>query len=174
MQLAKEVVPHLKRAGLLFEATNPEFQKWADQFRANAETFGVSVRPYGVRDLDEIRSAFAHFDKERVQALFLWATPLMLVHRASILEFATHKFPVITQSRELAEAGALVSYSADFVEMWRHGAVYVDKILKGANPGDLPIERPTKIDVRINQRTAKDLGITIPKSILLQADQIIE
>ncbi len=173
LQFAMELVPGLKRVGLLFEATNPQFVNGANANRMLADGLGLSLRTYGVRNLDEIRSAFARFDKDRLQALIVWPTPLMLSNRQSILALASHKIPVIGEGSEFAEAGALVTYSADYVEMWRHAAVYVDKILKGAKASDLPIEQPTKFVLRVNFKTARDLGITIPESILLQADEII-
>jgi putative ABC transport system substrate-binding protein len=173
LQFAMEVGPGLKRAGLLFEATTPGFVADSNETRKVADGSGVSLHTYGVHNLDEIRSALARIDRDRLQALLLRGTPLILVHRQSILEFASAKVPVIGESRELAEAGALITYSADYVEMWRQGSVYVDKILKGSKPSDLPIEQPTKFKLIINLRTANALHITIPESIRLLADEII-
>jgi putative ABC transport system substrate-binding protein len=173
IQFAMELVPGLKRLGLLFETTNPQFVNGANANRTLADSLGLSLHTYGVRNLDEMRSAFSRFARDRIQALVVWPTPLMLLHRQSILESTSHKIPVIGEGPEFAEAGALVTYSADYVEMWRHAAVYVDKILKGAKPADLPIEQPTRFTLRVNLKTAKELGITIPQSILLQADEVI-
>jgi len=173
LQFAMELVPGLKRVGLLFEATNSQFVNGANANRLLADGLGLSLRTYGVHNLDEIRGAFARFDKDRLQALIVWPTPLMLLHRQNILGLASHKIPVIGEGSEFAEAGALIIYSANYIEMWRHASVYVDKILKGAKPSDLPIEQPTTFVLRVNFKTARDLDITIPESILLQADEII-
>ena len=151
----------------------PSLPNGADANRTLAAGLGLSLRTYGVHNMDEIRNALAQFDKDRIEALILWPTPLMLLHRRAILEFTSHRIPVIGEGPELAQAGALLTYSADYVEMWRHAAVYVDKILKGAKPGDLPIERPTKFVLRVNLNAARALGITIPESILLRADEVI-
>ena len=173
LQFAMELVPGLKRVGLLYDATNPQFDNGAAASRVLANGLGLTLHTYGVRNVDEMRSAFARFDKDRIQALVVWPTPLMLLHRQSILDVTSRKIPVIAEGAEFAQAGALISYSADYVEMWRHAAVHVDKILKGSKPGDLPIERPTKFVLRVNLKTAKELSITIPESILVQADEVI-
>ena len=174
MQMAKELLPDLKRMGLLYEEANPEFPKWANGVRELAGSWGLSMQIYGVRDMNEIKAAFARMKSDRVQALILWASPLMLLHRPGILELASHKIPLIAEGREYAQGGALLTVSADYFEMWRRGASYVDKILKGANPGDLPVEMPNKLDIRINLRAAKDFGVTIPQAISIQADEIIK
>jgi len=174
MQMAKELLPDLKRMGLLYEEANPEFPKWANGVRELAGSWGLSMQIYGVRDMNEIKAAFASMKSDRVQALILWASPLMLLHRPGILELASHKIPLIAEGREYAQGGALLTVSADYFEMWRRGASYVDKILKGANPGDLPVEMPNKLDIRINLRAAKDFGVTIPQAISIQADEIIK
>ena len=142
--------------------------------RELADELGLSLHTYGVRNMDETRSAFTRFDKDRIQVLILWLTPLILLNQESIVKLvASHNVPVIGETVEFGKAGALITYSANYLEMWRHAAVWVDKILKGVKPGDLPIERPTKYVLGVNVRTARDLGITIPESILLQADEII-
>jgi putative tryptophan/tyrosine transport system substrate-binding protein len=174
LQYAIELVPDLKRVGLLVETTNPDYLAGAEKTRELAENFGLSFHMYGVRTADQFASAFARFDKDRIQALIVWSTPLMLIHRQTILGYtAAHKLPVIGDGRELAEAGAIVTYAADYMEMWKHSAVYVDRILKGAKPADIPIERATKFILRVNLKVAKELGITVPQSILLFADELI-
>ena len=173
LQFALELVPGLKRLGLLFEATNAQFENGAVTNRRLANDLGLSLHTYGVRNLDEIRTAFPRFDKDRIQALIVWPTPRMLSHRQTILEYTSRKIPVIGEGVEFAEAGALITYSADYIEMWRHAAVHIDKILRGTKPGDIPIERPTKFVLRVNLRTAKEFGITVPESILVRADQVL-
>jgi len=167
-------VPGLKRAGLLFEATNPQWITSANANRSLAKDLGLSLNIYGVHNLEEIRHAFTAFERQRLQALVVWVSPLLLLHRRDIMNWASHKLPVIGEGPEWAESGAIVTYSADYIGMWRHAAVQVNKILRGAKPGDLPIEQPTKITLRVNLRSARDLGITIPKTILVQADEVIQ
>jgi ABC-type uncharacterized transport system substrate-binding protein len=174
LQFAMELVPGLKRAGLLFETTNSGILMDANSAATLAQGLGVSLRTYGVRNPDEVRSALAKLDKDRIQTLFVWNTPLMLLNRQSIMEVVSQKIPVISDSREFAEIGALVTYAANFVEQWRHAAVYVDKLLRGAKPAELPIEQPTKFELIVNLRAAKALHITIPESILVQADEVIK
>jgi len=167
-----EVVPGLKRIGLLYEATNPQYEAGVGENQSLAQGLGLSFRAYGVHNLDEIRTAFARIEKDRVQALIMWDTPLMLLHKESIMQLASSRLPIVGQGRDLAVAGAIVTYSAAGLEMWKYAAVYVDKILKGANPGDLPIQQPTKFTLRVNLKAAKELGITIPEGILLQAEEV--
>jgi putative ABC transport system substrate-binding protein len=133
----------------------------------------VIVHPFGVRTSEETKVALRSIDKDRVQALFVRNSPLLLLHRQEIMGFAAKRLPVISEGRDLAEAGALLTYSPNFFEMWKRSAVYVDKILKGAKPGDLPVEQPTKFELIVNLKAAKALGITIPESILLRADEVI-
>ncbi len=173
LQFAVALLPGLKHAGFLYEASYPDAPTLATDMRRAADKLGVTLHMYGVRNLDEIRTALAQFDKDRIQALIVWYSPLTLLHRDDIMNSASQKIPVIGEMRDFAEAGALITYSANYIEMWKRGGVYVGKILKGAKPGDLPIEQPTKFDLIINLRTAKALRITIPEAFLLQADEII-
>ena len=131
------------------------------------------VRTYPVRNIEEIRQALREIDRERPQALMVGNSPLILVHRKLIMDFTSRRVPVISEGRDLAEAGALLTYSANFVEIWRRSAVYVDRILKGARPADLPIEQPTSFELLVNQRTAQALRLSLPESILLRADEIL-
>jgi putative ABC transport system substrate-binding protein len=174
LELAMEVVPGLRRAGLMFEASDAVASGAANELRTLAHGVGVTLHPVGVRNLDQIETALKAMQRNRPQVLILWGTPMMYLHRGRIIAgSASYKVPVISDGREFAEAGALLSYSPSYHEMWRRGALYVDKILKGAKPGDLPIEQPTKFELIINLRMAKALGITIPESLLLRADEII-
>jgi putative ABC transport system substrate-binding protein len=173
LQLIQELVPGLKRVGLLFEATSPETLSGAANIRLLADRMGIALQMYGVHNTDEIRVAMARLEKDHVQALLVWGTPLMLVNRQTIMELTPQKLPVISDNREFAEAGAILTYAANYMELWGRSAIYVDKILKGAKPGDLPIEQPTKFTLRVNLKTAKQLHISIPESILLQADDVI-
>jgi putative ABC transport system substrate-binding protein len=173
LELARELVPGLKRLGLLFDPTDHNADVDADSFRTVTESVQVLLRTYPVRNIEEIRQALREIDRERPQALMVWNSPLILVHRKSIMEFASQRLPVISEGRDLAEAGALLTYSANFVEIWKRSASYVDRILKGAKPADLPIEQPTSFELLVNQRTAQALRLTVPESILLRADGVL-
>jgi putative ABC transport system substrate-binding protein len=174
LQLAMELVPGLKRAGLLYDSNNPDYLASAEDARVLAENLGLSFHRYGIRSADELRSALARLDKDRLQAVIVWCTPLMLQQLQTILDhLSRNKIPVIGDCQNQLEAGAIVTYAADYMEMWKHSAVYVDRILKGAKPSDIPIEQATKFTLKVNLKSARDLGINIPDSILLQADEII-
>jgi putative ABC transport system substrate-binding protein len=173
LELARELVPGLKRIGLLFDPTDPDAVADADSFRTVTEGVEVLLRSYPVRNIEEIQQALREIDRERPQALMVWNSPLILVHRKLIMEFTSHRLPVISEGRDLAEAGALLTYSANFVEIWERSASYVDRILKGAKPADLPIEQPTFFELLVNQRTAQALRLSVPESILLRADEIL-
>ena len=126
-------------------------------------------------DANDFDSGFALLTKQRPDALLLTADPTLLVHMGRVIEFTTkHRVPTIYNTKDSVMAGGLMSYDADQPELYRRAATYVDKILKGARPGDLPVEQPTKFELVINLKTAKALGLTIKPSLLLQADQIIE
>jgi putative ABC transport system substrate-binding protein len=128
-----------------------------------------------VRERQGIDDAFAAIARERAQALLVMNDPLFETQRERIVDLAAkHRLPGIFEWREFAEAGGLLSYGTNLVDMYRRLATYVDKILKGAKPADLPVQQPTKFELVINLKTAKAPGLTIPQTILLQADQVIE
>ena len=125
--------------------------------------------------MEELSDAFAAIVKERPHALVVFADRLFLHHRARITDFAAeHRLPAVVTHQELVESGGLMSFGANYPDMHRRAATYVDKILKGAKPGDLPVEQPTKFEMVINLRTAKALGLTIPPSLLARADHVVE
>ena len=175
LELAREVVPKLRRLCLLLDETDePNPVAYANtEFRALAHDMGVSVRMIPVGTVDDIKAALKTIRKERLQVLVVWDSPLMTQYHRKIMDSVAHRLPVISDGRHFAESGALLTYSVDQLDMFRRAAAYVDKILKGAKPGDLPIEQPTKFELVVNLKTAKALGITIPESILLRADEVI-
>jgi putative ABC transport system substrate-binding protein len=137
--------------------------------------FGVHLQVHGVKSADEFRSAFQAIMRERASALFVFDDVLMTTRKRQILDWAAEvRLPVISQYAEIAEAGGLIAYGPNIPEIYRRTATYVDKILKGAEPSDLPVEQPTKVELVINLKTAKALGLTIPQSLLQRADQVIE
>jgi ABC-type uncharacterized transport system substrate-binding protein len=146
-----------------------------EQAKALAPTVGLTVRSMEVRDTSELGVAFEAIARDQPDALLLLVDPFTLSQRARIVEFAAEqRLPAIYESSDFVEAGGLMSYGPNLMELFRRAAVYVDKILKGAKPGDLPIEQPTKFDLVLNMKTAKALGISFPTAVLLRADRVIE
>ena len=138
-----------------------------------ARTVGVDTKSVPVQDPNDFGSAFE--DARGVDALMQMDDPLFATHLRQLAELAVKsRLPAIAGLREYVDAGGLMSYGADFPDLYRRAATYVDKILKGAKPGDLPVEQPTKFELAFNLKTAKALGLTIPPSLLLRADQVIE
>lgn len=176
LQLLKEVLPKLSRAVAVL--WNPSYTGMAARFRdaqRNAPAAGLDVRSLEVRDTRELEKALEALTRKHTDALILLADPLTLSQRLRIVEFAAEaRIPAMYEISEFADAGGLMSYGHNPGQMCRRAATYVDKILKGAKPGDLPIEQPTKFELVINLKTAKALGITIPQSLLMSADRVIE
>ena len=173
LELTTELVPGAKNVGVMFDGNDVSLLANAKALRELAQSVGVRLRAFGVRDSNEIQAALDTIERDRLQALIIFDNPLTEVHLEAIMRRVAHRLPVVSEGRDWAKAGALLTYGADYHDMWKHGATFVDKILKGAKPGDLPIEQPTKFDLIVNMRTAKTLGITIPQSVLLRADAVI-
>jgi putative ABC transport system substrate-binding protein len=175
LELAKELIPNLRHVCLLFDATDePNSITNANTvFRTWARDVGIAVRTLPVASLDDLRAALKTIQKERPQALFVWLSPLLFQHHHLIMNSVARRMPVIGESREYAEAGALLTFSVDWMDMYTRSAVYVDKILKGAKPGDLPIEQPNKFQLIVNLKVAQALRLKVPESILLRADEVI-
>jgi putative ABC transport system substrate-binding protein len=173
--LLKETLPKISRAAALWNPANPVFQ--ASQLReaeATAKALSVKLQRVEARDSEEIDRAFAAIAKERMRALHVLGDPVFTTHRKQIAELALkHRLPAISGATAHADAGLLMSYGASFPESYRRAATYVDKILKGAKPADIPVERPTKFEFVINLKTANQIGITIPQSVLYRADKVI-
>ena len=137
--------------------------------------FDAAVQPAAVRSATEFDSAFSAIVRERADAVLVLSTPFFIAGAQRLAELAlTHKLPSLFGPRHHVAAGGLMSYSPDRADSWRRGAIYVDKILKGANPADLPVQQPTRFELVINLKTADALGLTIPRSILGLADEVIE
>jgi len=173
LQLLKEMVPKLSRIAVLgHPAVN------ASQLRAvevAAATLGMQVQILALRDAKDLGTAFETATRGRAGALFILSSPLSVLHRTQIGDLALkHHLPAMSVYRSHVEAGGLMSYGPNLSDMFRYCGVYVGRILRGAKPADLPIERPTKFELVINLKTAKALGLTIQPSLLLQADQVVE
>jgi putative ABC transport system substrate-binding protein len=140
-----------------------------------AQSAGVTILPAEARTPQEIDSAFSRMARQSAGAVYLVQDPLFRQQWRQIVELtAKHRLPSITATREFPEAGGLMSYGPNYADNYRRAATYVDKIFKGANPADLPVEQPTKFELVINRKTAKALGLTIPQSLLISADKVIE
>jgi putative ABC transport system substrate-binding protein len=175
LALLKEAVPGAARIGALWNPANPIHGPSLKEVEAAARKLKVQLHPMGVQDPQKLQGAFSAMAQERVQALTVPPDGMFLAHQALIIDLAAkHRIPTMYGVRELAEAGGLMAYGVNLPEMYRHGAFFVDRILKGAKPADLPVEQPTKFELIINLKTAKALDWTIPQSLLLRADQVIE
>lgn len=175
LELLKEAVPRASRVAVLLNPDNRWHPAAVKGLQARSGSLGLQLQALEVRRPDAFDNAFRAMTTERAQALLVLADPMTFFHRRELAGLAIkHRLPMMGSLREFAEAGSLMSYWADTADLSRRAASYVDRILKGAKPGDLPIEQPTKFELVTNLKTAKTLGITIPQSVLLRADRIIE
>jgi putative tryptophan/tyrosine transport system substrate-binding protein len=175
LELLKEAVPRASRIAVLWNPDNPWHPVAVKRLHARSTSLGLQLQVLEVRGPDTIDRAFSAMTAERAQAVLVLADPMLFVHRQRLADLALkHRLPMMGNVRAYAGAGSLLSYWADRADLSRRAASYVDRILKGAKPGDLPIELPTKFELVINLKTAKTLGITIPQSLLLRADRAIE
>jgi len=175
LQLLKEAVPTVSRVAVLSNPGNSYTTLLVKEIEAAARSLGVRVEIVEVRGVDAFDSAFSAVTKARPGALFVLFDPMFFAHRKRIAEIANkNRLPAMYPHKEYAEAGGLIAYGVDLRDNFRRAATYVDKILKGAKPADLPVEQPAKFELVINLKTAKALGLTIPPSLLQRADQVIE
>ena len=175
IELLKKAVPTTIRFGVLWNPANQVHQPMLKVIEAAAQRLKVELYPVGVRDPKEFEGTFSALVGKRVEALVVFPDGMFLAQTPLIIALAARsRLPAMYGVRESAEAGGLMVYGANVSDMHRRGASFVDKILKGAKPGDLPVEQPTKFELIINLKTAKALGLTIPRSLLLQADRVIE
>jgi putative ABC transport system substrate-binding protein len=175
LELLKEAVPQATRMAVLWNtAYSDKALEWQETQRA-ALALGVTLHPVEVRGPDDFDGALAAIAAERPDALIVFSEPLTLAHQRRIVDFATqHRLPMISETSEFAEAGALMTYGASLSALFRRAAYYVDRILKGARPSELPVEQPTVFELVINLKTAQVLGLTLPPMLLFQADKVIQ
>jgi ABC-type uncharacterized transport system substrate-binding protein len=175
IQLIKEVVPKATRIAVLINPANPSHSPALTVLDKAARSLGIEIHAVEVREAKDLESAFRAVVKARADAFLLLADSMLFNHREQILKFAFRsRLPSVYWRREFAEAGGLISYGVDNPAMYRRAATYVDKILKGAKPAELPVEQPSELEVLVNLKTARALGIQIPQSLLIRATRVIE
>jgi len=175
LELLTELAPGVKRIAVLWNPANPIQPVAFREAQVAAEAKRLQIQSVGVSDPNELDRALAAMNEERPGALLVLQDLMLLAHRGQIVDFvARNRLPAMYERKTWVDAGGLMSYGVSFPDNFRRAATYVDKILKGAKPADLPVEQPTKFELVINLKTAKALGLTIPPSVLGRADQLIE
>lgn len=175
LEILREVVPNMSPIAMLWNDTNPSMVLRARETERAATSLGVALQSYGTHDLVTLQPAFGGIISGQAAAVVILVDPFTLANRQRIVDFAAERhLPAIYEAREFVTVGGLMSYGPSLPQAQRHAAVYVDKILKGANPAELPVEQPAKFELVVNLKTAKALGLTIPPTLLARADEVIE
>ena len=175
LQLLKEAIPRVARVAVLSNPDAPWHAKVIENLKAAAPSLSIELSFVSVQTPEQLGPAFSSISRAHAQALYVIEDPIFYTQRITLFKLASKaRLPVFHGVRQYVDAGGLMSYGANYGDLFRRAAGYVDKILKGAKPGDLPIEQPTKFEFVVNLRTAKALGITIPEAILLRADEVIK
>jgi len=178
LELLKVLLPKVVRIGVLWHPAGFSERTMSDMWReteAAARTLGVQLQPAEVRTADEIDGAFGRLIRDQIDAVLVFPSTLLFNERVRLIALAAkHRVPAMFNAREFVDRGGLIAYGASLADLTRRSGVYVDKILKGARPADLPVEQPTKFELSINLKTAKALGVTVPQSLLARADVVIE
>ena len=177
LELLKEAVPKLAHVVVLYDpASPPSLHEVKEILPADARALELTIQPWEIRAVDDFEKVFAALNKQRPDGLYsLGAGPVLRSNRKRVTDFALKsRLPSMYSSRGYVEAGGLMSYGRDLADSYRRVAIYVDKILKGANPAYLPIEQPTKFELVINLTTAKQIDLTIPQNVLARADRVIK
>ena len=175
VELVKEMLPSVSRVGLLQNMGNPVVPPQWDETSATARTLGLTAELLDVRNEQDIRAAFEAAIRSRIGALLVGIDGFIQSNSQIIVGLAArHRVPAVYPSKEFADAGGLMTYGISYPDLYFRAASFVDRIFKGAKPGDLPIQTPTKFELVINLRTAKSLGLTVPPTLLARADEVIE
>jgi putative tryptophan/tyrosine transport system substrate-binding protein len=174
LELLKEAVPKLVRVAVLYDPASPPSLNEMKLLPADARALKLTIQPWEIRAVDDFEKVFAALNKQRPDGLYVTGSPLMGANRKRIANFALKSRLPSVSNRTYVDAGGLMSYGADVADSYRRVAIYVDKILKGAKPADLPVEQPTKFELVINLKTAKQIGVTIPPRVLERANQVIK
>lgn len=175
LELLKEVVPGLSRVAVLWNAANPDKARDVEETQAQARALGLELQSLETRGPKDFESAFQSATRKRAGALLTLADSLTITHQSRIVDLAEKsRLPAMHEQREFVEAGGLMAYGPNLLGLFRHVATYVDKILKGAKPANLPVEQPTQFELVINLKTARNIGLDIPPDLLLRADKVIK
>jgi ABC-type uncharacterized transport system substrate-binding protein len=175
LELLKEAVPGLSRIAVIFDPATPSHGPGLQAVEVAGPSLGLRIHVVPVRDATQYEGAFLAISRERAEAVLVLSTPLFIAGAEPLAELATrHKLPSIFGPKHHVQAGGLMSYSPDRADLWRRGATYVDKVLRGIDPADLPVEQPIKFELALNLKTAKAIGLTMPPSFILRADEVIE
>jgi putative ABC transport system substrate-binding protein len=175
LELLKETIPTLRRAGIVGNPANPNYAIHVNETRAAAKQLGLQVHVLEARQKNDIESVFSTLAEKRVGALLVLSDPMLNANRQRIADLAIEtRLPAIYEFREFVEAGGLMSYGTDIVAVYRRLGIYVDKIIKGTKPSELPVELPTNFEMIVNLKTAKQIGLTIPPNVLARADRVIK
>jgi putative ABC transport system substrate-binding protein len=175
LEMLKEAVPRTTRIGVLWNPTTPSQVPGLQSLKAAGEKLGLALHMASAATAEEFDGAFASMARENVDSLFVMPSPLIVMQRVRVAELALkYRLPGIFSEKEAVEAGGLMSYTADRIDLSRRAALYIDKILKGASPADLPVEQASKYLLVINLKTAKALGIAVPPTLLARADEVVE
>ena len=175
LELLKEVTPELSRVAVLWNPDHPFHATVVNDLKTIAPSLAILLVAVDVRNPDRFAEAFATIGQSNAQAVYVVEDPIFFAHRTELLRLASAaRLPTIHELRRFPEAGALMSYGPDLYDLFRRSALYVDKILKGAKPADLPVEQPTRFELVINLKTAKALGIRVPETMIALADDLIE
>ena len=175
LQLLKEAAPQLSRIAYLWNPANHSSASSWKTMQGLAPILGLTLQSVEMRDRKDIDAAFAAIIRERAEGVIVDSDYVTAGNKTRIVEFtAANRLPAMYTWKMYVDAGGLMSYGPSFYELWRHAATYVDKILRGAKPADLPVEQPTRYELVVNLKTAKELGVTIPQTLLLRADEVIE
>ena len=175
LELLKEIIPRLSRLAVVGNSANPGDAQAKKETELAAEAFKVQLQYLDVRDPKDIETAFRAANKARADALLVLGNPILNAHRKQVVDLAVkNRLPVTYSRPEFIAAGGLMYYGTNYNDLHRRAAIYVDKILKGAKPADLPVEQPTKFELVINLKAAKQIGLTIPPNVLARADRVIK
>jgi putative ABC transport system substrate-binding protein len=175
LEMLRSIVPKLSQVVVLVNPANPGHSRFLGTVQTAAQNSALTILPSQARSLQELENAFPAIARQNAKAVIVATDPLFNDQRRRIAELALkYRLATISSFREYADAGCLMSYGTNVADNYRRAATYVDKIFKGAKPGDIPVEQPTKLELIINGKTAKELGLKIPQSLLVMADKVIE
>jgi ABC-type uncharacterized transport system substrate-binding protein len=175
LELLREIVPKLSRLGILGDVTRPGIPQALREINLAADAVRVQIQFLEVREPKDIETAFRAAGEKRAEALLMLGSPVLISHRRQLADLAVKsRLPAIYRNLEFVEDGGLMAYGASLSDSYRRAATYVDKILKGTNPGDLPVEQPKKFEFVINLKAAEQIGVTIPPNVLARADRVIK